>query len=130
MGESPASFAFADLVGFTALTESHGDAEAVVAVDRFYALAHRLVALHGGEEVKRLGDGLMLRFSDPAAAVRCSLEVVVATRGHERLGVRVGVDFGTAVAHEGDWLGATVNLAARVAAQASARGSSPPQRSG
>jgi class 3 adenylate cyclase len=57
-----ATFAFVDLAGFTAVTEAHGDAEAVSIVRMFRDRA--LDVLRPGDElVKTIGDAVMLRFS-------------------------------------------------------------------
>jgi class 3 adenylate cyclase len=111
------TFLFADLVGFTALAESEGDDRALEVV---LALQHRVRALlaeHRAEEVKALGDGVMLRCDDPADAVRLGLRL---TDQREALlpPVRVGIHTGPAVSNAGDWYGTTVNLAARLCAVA------------
>jgi adenylate cyclase len=115
--EHPPAFAFVDLAGYTALTETQGDqAGAQVAAD----LAHAVEAvtnLRGGEPIKWLGDGVMLHFRDPGDAVLAVLELV--ERGPEMgLPVHAGVAAGPAVFQDGDYFGRTVNLAARIAATA------------
>ena len=55
---SERTFAFVDLAGFTALTEAHGDEEAVATLSRFRAMTSR--ALDGrGVLVKTIGDAVM-----------------------------------------------------------------------
>jgi adenylate cyclase len=69
--------------------------------------------------VKTIGDAVMVRHDEPAQAVRLGLTAaheVIA--GHGFPAVRVGMHHGPAIEREGDWFGATVNLAARVAAAA------------
>jgi adenylate cyclase len=116
------TFLFADLSGFTALTEAHGDEQAVDLVDGFCVAVRGLLAAHQAQEVKSIGDALMLRSADAAAAIRLGLCIVhdVGTQHGFPL-VRVGMHTGPAVergAGGGDWFGATVNLAARVSAAA------------
>src|SRR5512132_4132941 len=113
------TFLFADLSGFTALTEAHGDEQAVDLVDGFCVAVRRLLAEHQAQEVKSIGDALMLRTADTAAAIRLGLCIVhdVGSR-HGFPQVRVGMHTGPAVERGGDWFGATVNLAARLAAAA------------
>lgn len=116
----PQTFLFADLAGFTALTEANGDEHAADVARRFARDVRLLLPDYGAEEVKSLGDGLMIRTGDAAAAVRLALRVVGEL--HRNPGfppVRAGVHTGPAVERDGDWFGATVNLAARVAAIAS-----------
>jgi class 3 adenylate cyclase len=111
----PHTFLFADLVGFTALAELHGDDVAADVAIRFGAEAARLATEHGARLVKSLGDAVMIRSDDAAGAL------LLGMRLHEELGtipgmppVHVGMHTGRAVEREGDWFGAAVNLAARV----------------
>ena len=60
--------AFADLVGFTALTQAHGDAEAVVVADRLAELADRSLR-PGVEVVKTIGDAVMLQGEEVSATI-------------------------------------------------------------
>jgi adenylate cyclase len=113
------TFVFADLSGFTALTEAHGDEQAADLVGGFCGAVRRLLADHQAQEVKTIGDAVMLRSADAAAAIRlglCIVHDVGAQHGFPL--VRVGMHTGPAVEREGDWFGATVNLAARVSAAA------------
>jgi adenylate cyclase len=115
---SEATFVFADIAGFTALTEAHGDEQAATLVADFCeAIRAELPA--GGEHVKTIGDAVMLRIPDPGDAVRLGIEATRGLmRGHEAPAVRVGLNHGTAVERDGDYFGAAVNLAARVSALA------------
>jgi adenylate cyclase len=119
MTESASSFVFADIAGFTALTEAHGDEEAVAVVGRFSdAVAAELPAA-GGEHVKTIGDALMLRVPDPGQAILLGLRIVRgALADHGEPAIRVGLHHGSAVEREGDYFGAAVNLAARISAVA------------
>ncbi|MBV8429744.1 MAG: adenylate/guanylate cyclase domain-containing protein [Solirubrobacterales bacterium] len=113
------TFLFADLVGFTALAESEGDDRALEAVVALQRRVQGLLEQHSAEQVKALGDGLMLRCRDPRAAVRLGLRVVddLAIQGGVPP-VRVGIHTGPALSREGDWYGRTVNVAARLCAVA------------
>jgi len=68
--------------------------------------------------VKFLGDGLMLHFADPAAAVPASLEMVAAAPGLGLPTARVGAGVGPVLFRDGDYFGRTVILAARLADRA------------
>jgi adenylate cyclase len=113
---SSSTFLFADIAGYTALTEAHGDEEAADLAATFSLGVGALAAERGGEVVKTIGDAVMVRHPVPAEAVGLGL---VAARevmaGHGFPTVRVGMHHGPALEREGDWFGATVNLAARVA---------------
>src|ERR671931_353038 len=114
------TFLFADLSGFTALTEAHGDEQAADLVGGFCAAVRRLLAEHQADEVKTIGDALMLRAGDAAAAIRLGLRIVHDVGAQHGFPlVRVGMHTGPAVERAGDWFGTTVNLAARVSAAAS-----------
>lgn len=109
---------FADLAGYTALTEAHGDEEAARAAMRLLDLAH---AAYDGRAlvVKSLGDGVMLAFGDATVALTAALALSHAARAEERFpGLRVGVQAGPAVLRDGDVFGATVNEASRIAHEA------------
>ena len=113
------TFLFADLSGFTALTEAHGDEQAADLVGGFCVVVRRLLAAHQAKEVKTIGDALMLRSADAAAAIQLGLGIVHDVGAQHGFPlVRVGMHTGPAVEREGDWFGATVNLAARVSAAA------------
>jgi adenylate cyclase len=113
--EQPSAFVFADLAGYTAVTEAHGDEQAADLAAHFFAHARELLAQCDGEEVKVIGDELMARIRDPAAAIRFALELSHhSMRRHEHLAVRVGLHYGPALRRHADWFGATVNVAARV----------------
>ena len=61
----------------------------------------------------------MLRIPDPGEAILLGLEITHGLmQGHGAPAVRVGLHHGTAVERDGDYFGATVNLAARVSAEA------------
>ena len=116
MSAEEQTFVFADLAGFTALTEAHGDEFAADVAARFCSEARTLLPDYDAEEVKSIGDAVMLRVPDPSAAVGLAIRVAEQLgRDHGSLGVRVGMHTGPAVERGGDWFGATVNVAARVA---------------
>src|SRR4029453_932427 len=81
------TFLFADLSGFTALTEAHGDEQAADLVGGFCVAVRQLLADHQAQEVKTIGDALMLRSADAAAAIRLGLCIV---RDDLAASVRVG----------------------------------------
>jgi adenylate cyclase len=115
-----ATFVFADIAGFTALTEAHGDQEAATLVADFCAAVEAELPAGGGSRVKTIGDAVMLRIPQPAEAILLGLSIThELTRGHGAPAVRVGLHHGPAIERGGDYFGAAVNLAARVSAEAS-----------
>jgi adenylate cyclase len=110
------TFLFADIAGYTALTEAHGDADAAELAASFCGAISGIARERGGEVIKTIGDAVMVRHADPAEAVRLGLTAVHdVMAGHGFPAVRVGMHHGPAICREGDWFGGTVNLAARVA---------------
>jgi class 3 adenylate cyclase len=117
--DAEATFLFADIAGFTALTEAHGDAQAVQLVEQFADAVQAELPRVDGEYVKAVGDALMLRVPDPANAIRLGLWITRnAMGGHQAPSVRVGGNHGSAIERGGDYFGTTINVAARVSALA------------
>src|SRR5687768_10842483 len=111
-------FLFADISGYSRLSEIGGDEVAAELAIGFAAEAERIAREHGAEIVKRVGDAVMLRCD-------CAAELInLGLRLHDELGARipihVGIHTGCALARSGDWWGSTVNVAARVADAADA----------
>ena len=115
---SPHTFLFADLAGFTALTEAHGDDDAADLVAAFLSAIRELLP-EDAEVVKSIGDAVMIRCDDAADAVRLGVRIAHDIGGRHGFPViRVGMHTGPATQRDRDWFGATVNLAARISALA------------
>jgi len=113
------TFLFADLVGFTALTDAEGDDRAAEVALALYERARQLAALYGAEELKTLGDGVVLRCERAEDGIELAVRMVEdleAIPGFPPL--RAGVHTGPAVQREGEWYGRTVNVAARLCSAA------------
>ena len=108
--------AFADLAGYTRLTEDLGDARAVDTVERFVAsIASSLPS--EARVTKTIGDEAMIVSPDIPALVRWA----VSFQAQEiEPSARIGLHCGQALFYEGDYYGREVNLASRVAARAAA----------
>jgi adenylate cyclase len=114
------TFLFADLSGFTALTEAHGDEQAADLVSEFCGVVGQLLASHDAQQVKTIGDAVMIRGGTAAGSVRLGTRIVREVGAQHGFPIiRVGMHTGGAVERAGDWFGATVNLAARVSGVAS-----------
>lgn len=109
------TFLFADLAGYTALTEVHGDEESARLTNEFFDAVRALLPARDAEEIKTIGDAIMIRVPSAGEAVRLGVEIVadIGTR-HAVPSVRVGMHTGPATERDGDWFGAAVNTAARV----------------
>jgi class 3 adenylate cyclase/YHS domain-containing protein len=113
------TFLFADLSGFTALTEAHGDEQAADLAAAFFSDVRALLDSHRAREVKTLGDAMMIRCDSARGAIGLALRLVRQVGARHRFpSVRVGMHTGPAVERNGDWYGAAVNLAARVSGAA------------
>jgi adenylate cyclase len=112
------TFLFMDLVGFTALTFERGDDGAADVAQRFYAHVRSVLSEHAAEEIKTIGDGMMVRCQDPNLAVRLGVRIVDEMDAGGLPPLRVGVHTGSAVRRDGDWYGAAVNVSARLCSAA------------
>jgi adenylate cyclase len=113
------TFLFTDLVGFTALAAEDGDQRAAEVALEFYDRVRRLLPDHGAEELKTIGDALMLRCSDARSAVLLGLRIIPDLDSVEGFPpVRIGMHTGPAVFRSGEWYGNTVNVAARLCSAA------------
>jgi len=117
-GDRELAILFTDLVDFSDWVLEAGDERAVELVRAVGQAVEGAVRAHGGRVVKRLGDGVMAVFDDPAAAVRAGCEAAGAAGELHAPGLRAGVHIGRPRKLGGDYFGVDVNVAARVAAAA------------
>jgi class 3 adenylate cyclase/tetratricopeptide (TPR) repeat protein len=89
------SVLFADLVGFTALSESRDSEEVRELLSRYFETCRRLIELYGGTVEKFIGDAVMAVWGTP-----------VATEDDAERAVRAGLDLVAAVSALGDEVGA------------------------
>jgi class 3 adenylate cyclase/tetratricopeptide (TPR) repeat protein len=127
---------FADLVGFTPLSESRDPEEVRELLSRYFDTTRRLIELYGGTVEKFIGDAVMAVWGTPVAteddaerAVRAGLDLLAAVSalgdevGASELRARAGVLTGEAAVtlgatSEGMVAGDLVNTAARIQAAA------------
>lgn len=112
--DQPPAIVFMDLTAFTHLTGRDGDEVAAAGAGDLVDVVRRTSVSWGGTLVKMLGDGAMLHFDDPAAAVRCSLALVDDVANAGLPPARFGVNAGPVIARDVDFYGQTVNVAARL----------------
>jgi len=115
-GQSPVlAVGFADMVGFTLLSQHLSDEELAAVVRRFEEISHDIVIAAGGRIVKMIGDEVMFVVVDVAAAARVGLDLADAYADDDLLSdVRVGLALGPVLLRDGDYFGSTVNLAHRI----------------
>ena len=115
LGRVRVAIAFADLAGYTRLTEEVGEEEALEVVERFVELVGETLP-DDARVIKTIGDEVMVVGTDAAALADWAVGLVEAVS--ERPLPRIGVHTGSALYRDGDYYGRAVNLAARVGARA------------
>jgi class 3 adenylate cyclase len=122
--EGNVTVGFSDIEGSTAANERLGDEGWLEVLRAHNEIVREQLTAYGGSEVKSLGDGFMVAFASARAAVHWAVGVQRAFHEHgeahpqEPIAVRIGLHRGKAVREGGDFLGADVALAARIAASA------------
>jgi class 3 adenylate cyclase len=121
---------FTDVEGSTAFTERLGDAKARELLREHERITREALKVHGGSEVKTMGDGFMTSFSSATKALQCAIAIQQAfaernESAEESINVRIGLNAGEPIAENdpggrGDLFGTAVNMAARIAAKAKA----------
>ncbi|MCH8813684.1 MAG: adenylate/guanylate cyclase domain-containing protein [Chloroflexi bacterium] len=116
------------MVGHTEMMARLGDDKGRQVLREHERLTRESLKEHGGTEVKTMGDGFMASFASVTAALECAIALQNALAKHnksadEPLNIRIGLNAGEPIAEDdpggrGDLFGTTVNIAARIAAQA------------
>lgn len=115
-----ATIIFTDIVGSTSLSQELGDRAWSDLVEGHFHTVKEIVDHEGGVVVKTLGDGGMYAFTSGTAALTAGVKIqrAVALSADNTLGLRVGIHTGDVIQNDNDYIGLTVNKAARVAAAA------------
>jgi adenylate cyclase len=108
---------FADLVGFTALSQRLPTGDLSRLIVDFERAAHDITTTAGGWIVKTIGDEVMFAATDPMSAAAIALGLA-GDMPDELPPLRVAVAWGPVLAREGDCFGPTVNRAARLVSAA------------
>lgn len=117
-GRIEATFGFVDLAGYTALTEAHGAKAAADCVERFVAWTREALA-DDGRLIDRIGDAVFVTMPSPVSGVRFARRLFTLTSRQPDFPIlRAGLHHGEALERDGSFFGSTINVAARVAAQA------------
>jgi adenylate cyclase len=110
---------FADLSGFTSLTQRLTPTELSDLLVEFGGAVSDVVHADGGRVVKFIGDEVMWVTATPELLAKVAVDLVEYPRAREAgLQVRAGLGYGSVLALGGDYWGTPVNLAARLVAAA------------
>ena len=113
LGRMRVAIAFADLTGYTRMTEEEGELSAVDAVERFVE-AVEVTLPADARIIKTIGDEVMVIGSDAAALTDWAVGQAMQT---ERPLPRIAVHYGVALFRDGDYYGRDINIASRVSAR-------------
>src|SRR5712692_3472833 len=115
-----AAIMFTDMAGYTALGQKN-ESLSLALVEEQRKLLRAVFSRHNGREVKTMGDGFLVEFSNAMDAVRCAYDVQRASRefnisqpGDQRITIRIGLHLGDVVESQGDISGDAVNIASRI----------------
>jgi adenylate cyclase len=117
LGRMRVAIVFADLAGYTRLTEEQGELQAVDAVERFVEGVESSLP-DEARVIKTIGDEVMIVGSDAGALTNWAVEFQRPDR--QRPLSRIGIHYGRALYRDGDYYGRDVNIASRVGARAGA----------
>lgn len=110
---------FADLSGFTQLSQQLQLGELSQVLSAFEEAATHAVQDGGGRIVKFLGDAVMWVAVDPEHLVRIAIDLTQHPKARDaQIDVRAGLAYGAVLAQDGDYFGTPVNLASRLVAAA------------
>jgi adenylate cyclase len=117
-GSDDVTFVFADLSGYTALTEAHGNDGAATVIHRYMDIT-REELLADARIVERVGDEVVIATASAVTAVHIALSLRARVAGEPRFpALRIGIHRGEVIEKDGHFIGAALNVAARVTARA------------
>jgi class 3 adenylate cyclase len=115
---------FTDIIGSTEHTQVHGDEAHYEVLKAHNAVVRQALSDNSGREIKHTGDGIMASFSSAYDGVVCAIQIQRAIATHNAqhpaspILLRIGLNAGEPIKEGTDLFGSTVQLAARVCAQA------------
>ena len=117
-GAVDVSFVFADLSGYTALTEAHGNDGAASIIRRYMEIARDALSADA-RIVERVGDQVVIAATSAATAIGVAMSLCARVAREPRFpALRIGVHRGEVIEEDGQLIGAALNIAARVTALA------------
>jgi adenylate cyclase len=115
VGEGECAVGFADMSGFTKLSQRVSVDRLAALVDEFESTAFDVVSAHRGRTVKLIGDEVMFVADTLSTAVDIALDLDDRLRVIDDMPrIHCGVAYGPTVSVGGDVFGPTANLAARL----------------
>jgi len=106
-----AAILFADITGYTALMQ-HDEQDALEKLARFKEVLEVKTAEFQGNIIQYYGDGCLVVFDSPLAAVSCAAAMQEAWR--DAVPVRIGIHLGDVIFRENNVFGDAVNIASRI----------------
>ena len=123
-----AAIMFTDMVGFSARAQAD-EAAALLLLDRHNRLLRPIFSKFHGREVKTVGDAFVVEFESALEATRCALDIQRMLHYYNlrindpwKILIRIGIHVGDVVETDGDVLGDSVNIAARIVTLAGPEG--------
>ena len=119
-------FMFADLRGYSAFTEQHGDDAARELLVRYRELVREVIGRAGGAEIRTEGDSFYVVFTSVSEAVLAGLAILEAARAGTKepephpIRIGIGVHAGETVDSAAGIVSSAVNIAARICSVAGA----------
>jgi adenylate cyclase len=113
--ERPPAVCFLDITGYTRMTQERGDEAAADLATSLARVVERNSVRHGGRPIKWLGDGVMFVLPEVGPGVVAALEMADGVVGAGLPPSHVGLHAGPVIFQGGDYYGATVNVASRIA---------------
>lgn len=108
----------ADLSGYTALTEAHGNLSAAETVNRYMEIVEAAVQV-GSRLVERVGDEVLIVGTDAAGVLQTAISLRDKVEEEPLFpSVHAGIHAGSVLERDGHYFGTALNLTARVAAHA------------
>lgn len=131
MGEARrrlAAIMFTDMVGYSSRAQAD-EAAALALLDRHNRLLRPIFSKFHGREVKTVGDAFVVEFESALDATRCALDIQRMLHYYNlriaepwKIRIRIGIHVGDVVETDGDVLGDSVNIAARIVTLAGPEG--------
>ena len=111
---------FTDMVGYTSLSQSN-ERLALELLEEHKRVLRPLFPIHGGTEIKTVGDAFLVQFRSARDAVLCAVDVQKNLRernsrvdASRRVEVKIGIHVGDVEESYGDVYGDAVNVASRI----------------